>query len=385
MIPPADGFGLRRSGAMHALEPTFRFAAVNRVLLGVVTVALLLSGCASAPGGVARAVDAAETVEGYDCLAPNLGGWVLPPAPSSAPDPQHPDAPQPGRVPVGFTPTMAVRCDLMASIEDAEGRWSGVTAVTLAGDLTALLVALSEPDDGSWPGPCTADAELVPPLWLVDANGRAINAHYPRNGCGKTKPGVRDALAGLNVRETTTLKRTLVEPRAALDSGCAVAWKAPFGEGPSLSIPATGSLPGSDGISQIPSKQLTVTVPADLDGMRWCRYAIEPALAGVPEPSGAPAFPGSIALRTGRFVAGGTLDMAAAQMVAEVAASEPVPSSCDAASATFLVLWPSRGGHDLGMTFTTELDGCELLYCDGNGTRPLPANVRELLTALTAP
>lgn len=372
---------------MRAPEPTARFAAFRRVLLGVVTVAVLLSGCAVSPGGNAGAVDAAETVDGYDCLAPNLGGWVLPPAPSSGPDPQHPDAPEPGRVPPGFTPTTAVRCDLMASIDDAEGRWSGVTVVTLAGDLTALLAALSEPDDGRWLGPCTADAELVPPLWLVDATGRAIIVHYPRNGCGKTKPGVRDALAGLNVRETTTLKRTLVEPRAALDSGCAVGWKAPFGEGPSPSIPSTGAIPGPgpDGISQIPSKPLTVTVPAELDGMRWCRYQVEAPPAGAPEPSGAPAFPGSITLRTGRFVAGGTLDTATAKLVAKVAAAEPVPSSCDAPAATFLVLWPSRGGHDLGMAFTTELDGCQLLYRDGNGTRPLPAGVRELLTALTAP
>lgn len=307
---------------------------------------------------------------------------MLPPDPSSAPDPQHPDAPEAGRIPAGFTPTTAVRCDLMASIDDAEGRWSGVSAVTFAGDLTPLLAALAEPDDGHWLGPCTADMELVPPLWLVDAAGRAINAHYPRNGCGKTKPGVRDALSGLKVRETTTLKRTLVEPRAALDSGCAVEWKAPFGEGPSLSIPSTGS-PPSDEISQIPSKPLTVTEPAELDGMRWCRYTVEPAPAGAPESSGAPAFPGSITLRTGRFVAGGTLDTAPAQLVAGVAASEPVPRSCDASTTTFLVLWPSWGGRDLGMTFTTELDGCELLYRDGSGTRPLPADVRELLTALT--
>lgn len=58
---------------MHALEPRVRFAAFSRVLLGVVTVAVLLSGCAVAPGGNARAVDPAEIVDGYDCLAPNLG------------------------------------------------------------------------------------------------------------------------------------------------------------------------------------------------------------------------------------------------------------------------------------------------------------------------
>ena len=309
---------------MHAQEPKVSFAVSGPVLLGVVTVAMLLSGCAGAPGGNARAVAAAETVDGYDCLAPNLGGWVLPADPMSTPDPLHPDAPEAGRVPVDFRPTMAVRCDLMASIDDAEGRWSGVTAVTLAGDLTPLLAALAEPDDGHWLGPCTADMELVPPLWLVDAAGRAINAHYPRNGCGKTKPGVRNALAGLAVRETTTLKRTLVEPRAALDSGCAAEWTAPFGEGATLWFPPTGSRPGSDGIAPIPgtpppstlpaSTPPPVTVPTELDGMRWCRYAVDPAPAGAPEPSEAPPFPGAITLRTGHFVAGGTLDTATARL-----------------------------------------------------------------------
>lgn len=361
---------------MHALEPIVRFAAFSRILPAIVTLAVLLNGCA-APGGNDRVVDAAEIANGYDCLAPNLGGWMLPPDPSSSPDPHRPDAPEPGRVPAGFTPITAVRCDLMASIDDAEGRWTGVTAATLEGDLTALLSALSEPDDGPWPGACTADAEFVPPLWLVDATGRAINAHYPRNGCGKTKPGVRDALAGLSVRDVATLKRTLVEPRAALDSGCAAEWKAPFGEGTSLSIPSDGPLPGSEGISQIPSRPLTITVPPELDGMHWCRYAVEPT-----GPGQAPALPGSITLRAGQFVAGGKLDAAIAQLVADAAASDPVPRSCDASSTSFLVLWPIKGGHDLGMTLTVELDGCELLYREGSGTRPLPDNVREILTSL---
>jgi hypothetical protein len=121
----------------------------------------------------------------------------------------------------------------------------------------------------------------------------------------------------------------------------------------------------------------------DFDGMRWCRYAVESDPSGAPESSEALLVPGAIPLRTSRFVAGGTLDTVTTQLVAVVAAFEPVPRSCDASAATFLVLWPSQGGHDLGMTFTVELDGCELLYRDGSGTRPLPAAVRELLTAQT--
>lgn len=369
---------------MPALEPAARSTVSGRVLLGAVTVVVLLSGCAVPPGDNARAVDAAEIVDGYDCLAPNLGGWALPPDPSSSPDPQHPDAPEPGRVPAGFMPTTAVSCDLMAnSIEDAEGRWTGVTEATLEGDLTALLSALSEPDDGPWPGACTADAEFVPPLWLVDATGRAINAHYPRDGCGKTKPGVRNALAGLEVRETTALKRTLVESRAVLDSGCSSEWKAPFGEGVGLVIPSAGPHAAVDGVAQTPSKTMSPTVPAELDGMRWCRYAIEPASVGAPVPGLESALPGSISLRAGRFFDGGILDAPTAQWVASVAAADPVPPSCEASSTSFLVLWPRRGGHDLGTVLTAELDGCGLLYRDGSGTRPLPDDMRELLMMLT--
>ena len=104
----------------------------------------------------------------------------------------------------------------------------------------------------------------------------------------------------------------------------------------------------------------------------------------MPESGGATAIPGAITLRTGRFVAGGTLDTATARLVAGVAASEPVAHSCDASAAMFVVLVPSQGGQDLGMTFTAELDGCELLYRDGSGSRALPAEVRDILIAQTA-
>ena len=363
---------------MHVRQSSNRLSVYGRVLLGVITVPVLLSGCAGQQGGDAQTMEAAEIVDGFDCLAPNLGDGVLPPGSTGTPDPQHPDAPEAGRVPDDFSPTTAVRCDLMASIDDADGRWSGVTAVTFTGDLTPLLAALAETDDGPWLGPCTADMELVPPLWLVDATGGAINAHYPRDGCGKTKPGVRDALSALPVQDTTTLKRTLVDTRAALDSGCGSEWTAPLDD-LSLLIPSTGSFLDADGLSSIPSTPLTVTVPTELDGMRWCRYTVEPDPASAPESSAA-AIPGTITLRTGRFVAGGTLDPASAELVAGVAAAEPVPRSCDASAATFLVLWPTRGGNELGMAFTAELDGCQLLYRDGAGTRPLPADLHALLS-----
>jgi hypothetical protein len=189
------------------------------------------------------ATQPARVVDEYDCLAPNLAGWLVEPerpsgmAPAEPSEPVRPDAPPPGRVPVGFEPVAAIRCDLMAAIEDLDGLWRGVSADTLAGDLGPLLAALDQPDDGNWPGPCTADMEMVPPLWLVDATGRAIHPHYPVNGCGKTKPAVKDALAGLPTVETTTWKRRLTQPRAAIDAGCDAELTAPSGEWSTLAVP----------------------------------------------------------------------------------------------------------------------------------------------------
>ncbi|TDK23941.1 hypothetical protein E2F48_14190 [Arthrobacter crusticola] len=389
-VPTIDAAGYPRQGeAMRALHPTNGVLVLTQVLLAVVFVSVLPSGCGGAPGGNAQPVDAAEIVDSYDCLAPNLGGWAVHPDPTHPPGPQHLDAPDPGRVPTGFIPTTAVRCDQMASVEDAEGQWSAVTAVTLTGDLTPLLAALGELDDGIGPGPCTADIELVPPLWLVDAAGRAIHAHYPRDRCAKTKPGVHTALAGLSVRDTTTLKQTLIVPRAALDSGCAAAWTAPFNAGIPLSIPSAGSSSGAVGASPAPPTPIADTVLAEMDGLRWCRYAVEPAPAdlaepGGSEPDGSVAAPAKGTLHSGRFVAGGTLDTATARLVADVAASGPVSRSCDESATKFLTLRPSRGGHELGSIITVELDGCGLLHRDGSDARTLPADARELLTVRTS-
>jgi hypothetical protein len=179
------------------------------VLSGATASCLLLSGCGG-PGDGVLPRDIAKIVDGYDCLAPNLNYWAFPPDSSSTPDPEHPNAPRAGWVPEGFTPTTAVRCDVITDAAAAEG--FSITAVTFGGDLAQLLSALAEPDDDDSTVACTADLEIVPPLWLVDAAGQAINARYPVDACGKTKPGVRDALAALPVLNTTTLPRTESQP-----------------------------------------------------------------------------------------------------------------------------------------------------------------------------
>ena len=187
-----------------------RAFAVAAGLAGLI--ALAASGCASnAPSGPSEptapstpVVPIAEPVAEIDCRTE--GTWMLPDA-LATPDPS---IPVPGRVPDGFEPVAALRCTPL--VPGAEGIEAGApvddtdpTAVVarverFEGDLDPLITALAEPDD---PVPtdqmCTADMELVAPLWLEDADGLLIPVHYPRDACGKTKPAVHDALAGLEV------------------------------------------------------------------------------------------------------------------------------------------------------------------------------------------
>ena len=204
-----------QGGAMRPLKSPPRVMAA--LLLGTAAAGVLLSGCVGTSGDDAPEVDPARIVDQHDCLAPNLIAWALPLHTNSTPDPEHPYAPKPGRVPDDFTPTTAVRCDVIANTDGTEG--FSVTAVTFAGDLAPLLAALAEPDDDDSTVACAEYLELVPPLWLVDAAGRAINAYYPVDACHHTLPGVRDALAALPVVDTTTLRPGQVQPFSTPEGG----------------------------------------------------------------------------------------------------------------------------------------------------------------------
>ncbi|WP_207345021.1 hypothetical protein [Arthrobacter sp. E3] len=80
-----------------------------------------------------------------------------------------------------------------------------VTKEHLSGDYTALLAALAEPSDRAHNVSCLDFAELVPELWLVNADGQAIKVQWPLDGCEHSKPDTAKALAGLTVTDTTTL------------------------------------------------------------------------------------------------------------------------------------------------------------------------------------
>lgn len=179
-----------------------------------VLAALLASGCAQnapeRPGKSAPDHPEAELHEAIDCRSEPSS--LLPNGEEATADPS---IPVPGRVPDGFEASAAIRCSVefgeFAPVGEAGGEVFWLVE-RFEGDLGPLLEALAEPDDVPPEGlMCTADMEIVPPLWLEARSGGFVPVHYPRDGCGKTTPAVHDALDGLQV--------TMVErlPAGAID------------------------------------------------------------------------------------------------------------------------------------------------------------------------
>jgi hypothetical protein len=159
------------------------------------TMAGCLIGC-TAPEAKLTPFETVEVVgsivDGYDCTAPNLVGFLNEPSESDALD-----APARMRVPTGFKPVDVYRCNVLPAL----GEVSAPTADRLDGDLEALLTPLAVPDSDIPDGVsedgealCTFSMEYPPELWLVDADGQAIRAQWPSNACGKTLPGSVDIL-----------------------------------------------------------------------------------------------------------------------------------------------------------------------------------------------
>jgi hypothetical protein len=96
-----------------------------------------------------------------------------------------------GRVPDGFEPTGVYVCETITIVTLGTPPPTPSAATTLAppltGDLAPLLNALAEPNDPHTLAACTEDWPIVPDVWLVDAEGRAVHAAYPVDECGKPK------------------------------------------------------------------------------------------------------------------------------------------------------------------------------------------------------
>lgn len=182
-----------------------------------------LAGCSS--GGPA-APDAADPADGSathavstgaDCLAPQVLTALGFDDDASPRVTVHPDAPDAGAVPGGFTAVSAVLCSTGETLTDASGRWAAVTARRLEGDVAPLVRALTAPEPTPAP---SATAACVPgavrtDLWLVDALGRALRVALPGDGCGELPVAVTDGLDTLVAVDVEHYPIALIEPRAS--------------------------------------------------------------------------------------------------------------------------------------------------------------------------
>lgn len=167
--------------------PASRAAPLDRLALAGLALgaALTLAGCDSPylppPAAIQEKVDCVSTVPGW----PDLAATTPPPNLR-------------GSVPEGFVPVEVITCS--QDYREAGGVPQAlVRQQHLEGDYAALLAALAQSSARGGSGPCTADLEIVPGLWLVNAAGDAVNVSWPTDGCGKTRgrPDTAKALAGL--------------------------------------------------------------------------------------------------------------------------------------------------------------------------------------------
>ena len=292
------------------------------------TALAVLSGCGVGPGGPIR-----------PALPPQSGPVDCPGAMPELRDAATP-APMPAEqpLPAGVAPVDVVQCT-SATVDGADGRWLVAVATHYGGDYAALLAALAAPDDVPSAGQaCSAIGYLVPPLWLVAADGAAILVHHPREACGAPKHDVDDALAALAVTTTETTPIRLLVPKAAVDTGCDAGWKY---------LPPS---PRDDG---------TVSAVATDEPAKACVYT-----AGADLGDG---------IREGTFARGRVLTAAEAAIAWTDAASAPAAAACEATPTAFGIL--ADAGTTAGSAFYwIELDGCRRVYAqDGPARQATPA------------
>ncbi|PYI65639.1 hypothetical protein CVV68_17330 [Arthrobacter livingstonensis] len=113
-----------------------------------------------------------------------------------------------GSVPAGFVPVAVVECNRGPVPTSAGASPVQPTIVEdhLSGDYAPLLAALAVSSDRQDGVNCTAQLEVTPDLWLVNAAGKAVHVIWPTDACTFSKPGVAKALAALHVASTQQLE-----------------------------------------------------------------------------------------------------------------------------------------------------------------------------------
>ena len=113
-----------------------------------------------------------------------------------------------GSLPKEFAPMDVVECkrDFVGPGTTTSPLQPTIVETHFAGDYAPLIAALEQPSDSAeGTANCTAQLEVTPDLWLVNAGGKAVHVLWPKDACGFSKPGVAAALAQLRISSSTTL------------------------------------------------------------------------------------------------------------------------------------------------------------------------------------
>lgn len=102
-----------------------------------------------------------------------------------------------GSIPDGFVTVEVVRCT-------PDPVTQAVTEDHLAGNYAQLLAALAEPTERG-PGNCADYGEILPAIWLVNAQGQAVNIQWPMDSCSHSKPATFTALSALTVAKSRSV------------------------------------------------------------------------------------------------------------------------------------------------------------------------------------
>ncbi|MDI9896490.1 hypothetical protein QM797_17330 [Rhodococcus sp. IEGM 1381] len=156
---------------------------VGLTIFLVVTAALASYGVLSTPES--RSVAEIGSADQFVCALPqDVGGYLAAPPQQQAFLPR----PAPGTVPEEFEPVTAVVCDI--GIGDHVAADGTVTYVErrYAGDFDAAVRELNRPPTrrSIFDAHCLASVLAAAPvdMWLLDADGRAVQPSYPRGDCG---------------------------------------------------------------------------------------------------------------------------------------------------------------------------------------------------------
>jgi hypothetical protein len=305
--------------------------------------AVTLAACASASGTVADSPTGTPSVQPQwtSCAAD------APPPSFAAGD----DALTLPRLGGDFVPTAVIVCAEEVQ-QRADGAQDLVATESRADDVAALVTALHLPDEQTTSEACTADLPIVPWFVLLDAQGRWIRPGVAKDGCGKVRIEVRNAIAGLRLTRVATRVLREITSAAASASGCNQTW-ADMVSVETKQGDATSAIVAADPFP--PTKQV-----------RLCVYRVPASQQGTTKPAG-------------DFQYGVVLSMDRQASIDKSLLRAAAARECSAPASLFALLLAVHGS---GATVYIELDGCQRIMIDTGDGGPILAQADVSLVAL---